>query len=430
MLLNKDIMILNKLLGPEYICLWTSGHNEIVTKYYKNYFPFNWMDLVDIENEKIYYVEFMGIDTFKIYKIEDYIHPDYIEGIRTGDVKLMLHFTGHGYHEIVEQLYEHVIIRDKVPLHNLILSSESWDMDKAVEWASKKYNLSPIRTRVTLEFEAYANDYTKTMVNYLDGACKDAVYIDQFKFQYKNYDKKYICLNGFWRDHRAAIVFFMASYGLLDKGYTSYNIKDSGGNSTGKNTYENLINRMGHIPEIFEILEQNKEKLYKINHILLDTEYNDYSQNLAQIKHEHNIWFNDTYFSLLTETNFPTMYQKNFEFDPDRFYDLIGRLYSEKIFRCIVYKHPFIATGPKHFLKILHWLGYKTFHPIIDESYDDETDDAKRLFMIANEAKKLCGLDEQGLKKFLEFTKEICDHNFEVLKNRNKFVYDLPIPNL
>lgn len=423
-------MIINKLLSTQYDCVWTSGYNTIYKKDYSPKFPENWMDYLDIENEKIYYVEFMGIDTFQHYKLEDYIHPDYVEKIRNEDVVLMLHLSGHGYHEVIEEIYTYVIGRDKVPIKNLIISSESFDLYKAVEFFSKKLNLPTLRTRVTLEFEAYANHYSHTMVNYLDGAHTDAVYIDPFKFENKRYDKKFICLNGYYREHRAAIVFLLASYGLLDQGYISYNIKDSGGVSTGPNTVINLSLRMGHIPEVMNLLEKNKEELHKIHHILLDTEYNQKSENLAQIKHEHNKWFNDTYFSLLTETNFPNMYEKSFVFEPNKFYDMIGRLYSEKIFRCIVYKHPFIATGPKHFLKVLHWLGYKTFHPFIDESYDEETDDATRLLMITKEAKRLCELDEQGLKQFLEFSKDICEHNFRILQNRKKFAFDLPIANL
>jgi hypothetical protein len=420
-------MIVNKAIEKEYDCLWTSGHTTVHKKVYYEHFPNNWMDYVDIENEKIFYVEFMGIDTFKIFKIEQYVDHEYIDQIRNGDLKLMLHLTGHGYHEIIEEIYTHVVGRDRVPVKNIIVSSESIDLHKAVEWVCKKYNYEPLRTRVTLEFEAYGKHYTHTMINYLDGARTDAVSVSPFKFEHKKYNKKFTCHNGFYREHRAAIIFLLASYNLLDEGYISYNIKDSGGDNSGPNTYKNLMRRMGHVDEVKNLFENNKNKLEKIDHILLDTEYNDYSQNLAQIKHEHNTWFNNSYFSLLTETNFPIMYEKSYDFDPNRFYDVVGRLYSEKIFRCIVYKHPFIATGPKHFLKVLHWLGYKTFHPIIDESYDDETDDATRLLMIAKEAKRLCELDDEGLKKFLDYSKEICEHNFNVLKNRKKFAFDLPI---
>jgi hypothetical protein len=424
-------MIVNRAIDKEYDCLWTSGYTTVHKKIYRDHFANNWMDYLDIENEKIFYVEFMGIDTFKIFKLEQYVDAEYIDQIRNGDLKLMLHLTGHGYHEIIEEIYTHVVGRDRVPVKNIIVSSESIDLHRAVEWVCKKYNYEPLRTRVTFEFEAYGKHYANTMVNYLDGGRTDAVYVSPFKFEHKKYNKKFICLNGYWREHRAAIVFLLASYNLLDQGYISYNIKYCNGECTGENTYQLLTHRMGHIPEVVELFEQNKEKLCTIDHILLDTEYDQNYQNLAQIKHEHNIWFNDSYFTLCTETNYPNLYPKDFVFEPHRYYDVVGRLYSEKIFRCIVYKHPFIATGPKHFLKVLHLLGYKTFHPIIDESYDNEPDDATRLLMIAKEAKRLCELDEEGLKRFLDYSKEICEHNFNVLKNhRHKFAFDLPLANL
>jgi hypothetical protein len=44
---------------------------------------------------------------------------------------------------------------------------------------------------------------------------------------------------------------------------------------------------------------------------------------------------------------------------------------SEKTFKPIACCHPFVITGNKHSLKNLKELGYKTFHPYIDETYDD-----------------------------------------------------------
>lgn len=429
MLLNKFIMILNKSYSEQYDCLWTSGYNTVYKKTYNNDFPNNWMDRLDIENERIFYVEFMGIDTFKIYKLEDYVPAECIEQIRNDDVRLLLHCTGHGYHEIVDEIYQNVVLRDKVPIKNVIISSESFDLHKAVKWVSNKYNVPEFRVRVALEFEAYANLYSNTMIeNVVEG--NGVITIKPFSFENKTYTKKFTCLNGYYRLHRATIVFLLACYDLLDQGFVSYNIKDSGGDSTGKNTYQTLLMYMNHVPEIVSLFENNKDKLEKINNILLDTEYNQSERNLAVILPEHNTYFNESYFTVLTETNFPTMYQKNFNFRDDIFYDTVGRLYSEKIFRCIVYKHPFIATGPKHFLKVLHWLGYKTFHPIIDESYDEEEDDSRRLYMIAKETKRLCELSPSELEKFLLEAKKICDYNFEVLKNRKNFAFDLPIPNL
>ena len=43
---------------------------------------------------------------------------------------------------------------------------------------------------------------------------------------------------------------------------------------------------------------------------------------------------------------------------------------TEKIGKAMMSGKPFIVLGSKHFLKNLRSIGFKTFHPIIDESYD------------------------------------------------------------
>jgi hypothetical protein len=417
-------MILNKILGTEYDCLWTSGFIERRKKIYQEgRFPSNWLDYVDIPDEQIYYVEFMGIDTFQTYKLEDYIPDIFINKIRNENVKLMLHCTGHGYHEIVEEIYLNVVVRDKVPISNIIVSSESFDLNVAADYVSKKYNVPPFRLRVTLEFEAYGTHYAKNLSGF---HFQNGEKLIQNSFIKNNYTKKFTSLNGYYREHRAAIVFFLACFDLLDKGFVSYNIKESGAVDTGENVYNHLMYCMWNCPEALELLEKNKEKLFPIQHILLDTDYNQTQKNLAEIQLEHNTYFNQSYFTILTETNFPFMRYPTCDFNEGVLWNNVGRLYSEKIFRCMVYKHPFIATGPKDFLKVLHKLGYKTFNGIIDESYDDEPNDSKRLYLIAQEAKRLCNLNDNELDDFLSKAKVICDHNFEILKSRKQFAFDLP----
>ena len=97
-------MIVNRKPGGDYLCLWTSGFVEKRVKTYDTYFPNNWMDHLDVPDRKIYYVEFMGIDTFKIFKLEEYVNSEFVDQIRHGDVALMVHCTGHGYHEIAEEV--------------------------------------------------------------------------------------------------------------------------------------------------------------------------------------------------------------------------------------------------------------------------------------------------------------------------------------
>ena len=52
---------------------------------------------------------------------------------------------------------------------------------------------------------------------------------------------------------------------------------------------------------------------------------------------------------------------------------------TEKTYRNFIYKKPFIVLGQVGQLKFIRKLGYKTFSPIIDESYDDCTDSSKKI---------------------------------------------------
>ena len=105
---------------------------------------------------------------------------------------------------------------------------------------------------------------------------------------------------------------------------------------------------------------------------------------------------------------------------------------TEKIFKAITCEHPFVLVTHPKTLPLLHELGYKTFSPYIDESYDNEKDDYKRLLMIVEEVKRLSNLDSNQLNEFLIGLKEIVEYNYNLLinkdnANRNEFVTRLGI---
>ena len=58
---------------------------------------------------------------------------------------------------------------------------------------------------------------------------------------------------------------------------------------------------------------------------------------------------------------------------------------TEKTYRNIKYKKPFIIMGQHHILASLHKQGYKTFHPLIDESYDTIKDTKLRSLAVLRE---------------------------------------------
>jgi hypothetical protein len=86
---------------------------------------------------------------------------------------------------------------------------------------------------------------------------------------------------------------------------------------------------------------------------------------------------------------------------------------SEKIWKPIGHSQPFILSGPAHSLKYIQSMGYKTFHPYIDESYDNEVDDLKRLKMILEEIEKFANKTKEEKDEFLNNVKDIVKYNQE-----------------
>lgn len=400
-------MILNKSF---YFALWDIGNNPyVVQKHFKDHFPWNWTDYMDILNLPTYYIEYFGNYCFKTFNIEDYIPKYVFDLIKNKEAFLLLHNTGHGYHESVENIYNEVLLKYNIPFEQVIISSESADMHEAGIFYSKKYNLPMLKYLWATEFEGYYSHYAKTHI------------VNFNRFEIKHYDKKFLSLNGFYRQHRAALISLFQCLNLLDKGLISYNIKDGGLSPT--ETYNFMHEFFDHIHEVKEMLNNNQDVLLKLNSILLDRPFNS-GENLAVIMPEHDSYFNDTYFSIITETNFPP-------FDPvyhkPELPNRVGRLLSEKIFRAIYFKHPFIMVSNPYTLKLLKYLGYKTFEGIIDESYDEELDNSKRIYMIAKEVERLSNFSDTEVNDFISKVKDICEYNFEVLKNKNQFCRELPL---
>ena len=90
---------------------------------------------------------------------------------------------------------------------------------------------------------------------------------------------------------------------------------------------------------------------------------------------------------------------------------------TEKIWRNLVYRKPFICVGQKHILKQLHHWGYKTFHPWIDEEYDN-LDDDDRIFAIFDQVKKLCSMSDAEVATMCGEMEHIHDHNIKNFHRR------------
>lgn len=164
--------------------------------------------------------------------------------------------------------------------------------------------------------------------------------------------------------------------------------------------------------EFVEFIKKTKRKI-------IDTEDMDGVQGYRT----ENKWvYEQSYFSIVAET----MFYENYNY------------LSEKIYKPIAHQHPFILLGKANSLKFLKTLGFKTFSPFIDESYDSELDNKKRFDMVFNEIIRLNSLPKEELDEMLKSMDDILKYNQKYLIKVNDnysidnkfkdFIFDLSFP--
>ena len=91
---------------------------------------------------------------------------------------------------------------------------------------------------------------------------------------------------------------------------------------------------------------------------------------------------------------------------------------SEKTFKPIACHHPFIIFGNKGSLGRLRELGYKTFSPYINESYD-ELDTWDRMDAVVKEISRLNNMAADDRLPWLAGMQDILTHNYQTLMSRS-----------
>jgi hypothetical protein len=200
------------------------------------------------------------------------------------------------------------------------------------------------------------------------------------------------------RPHRKALLHKLASDNLLEKGdwscLTKFRIKDweiAGFNEKYNwNLNTELIEQTVKLPK-------NLESEEGISHA-------DVSAWTDQHAEAHK----NSYFYICTEMFVNKEYKS----------------LTEKVFKPIANFQPFFFIAYPGALALLQSLGFKTFHPFIDESYDNEPDEAKRMNMIVKEINRLCSMSKEQIHEWFWQMEDILIHNhnhiLEIYKHEPK----------
>jgi hypothetical protein len=338
-----------------------------------------------------WYFEFELGSAFEQFSITTLVPADILEKIKNDNNTFLVASNAYeSFHDIVLPLYESLVIKHNIPPHKILLLSESADLHTVVRSVAQQLNLECVRVEWTLGFERMVKKYKKEQPTQLLKT-----------LTYKQYPKKYLNFNRRWRLHRPTLVALLAVNNLLDCGHVSLGVGDD------FETWEDCfvsIKLLHPELEIKTMLDEFERRITSLPPMYLDT--TDLVTNQAHITNNTDQYYENSYFSVVSETNFYTNASS-------------ARFFSEKTFKPFASLHPFILVAVPNSLPLLHQLGYKSFHPLIDESYDAELNDSARLVKILKEIERLCNLSNEELVHFLNEAKPIVIHNFATLMTRS-----------
>ena len=206
-----------------------------------------------------------------------------------------------------------------------------------------------------------------------------------------NFAKKFLCLNMYNKQDRFYFIYQMYKNNLLEE----FNFSHS------KVTSEDDFDIWNIWPWTDDITEFSKTT----PHIYDNIEGPYFTFIEINPKHRQ-----DNYIYVVTES----VFNNNRPYDS---FDGMTRDTSEKTWKPIALKMPFIMSHQPFALKRLRDIGYKTFHTIWDESYDEIIDCNKRMTAIVDLVKSLSSRED--FVDMRESCDDIVEHNFKMLKLRS-----------
>ena len=189
------------------------------------------------------------------------------------------------------------------------------------------------------------------------------------------------------RNYRLYLISKVKQQGLLDKGIVSLHLKEDTVQKEINYEYSKLSTQGKKI--INDQLLNHKPVIADVNHAV--------GWDSANYNRSSFLFNKSALWHMVSETIF--------------YYDKLHL--TEKIFKPIVHKRPFILVGAHGNLQYLKNYGFQSFDKWIDESYDIITNPDDRINFIVEELTKLSKLSDGQLKRMHLEMNEVLTFNFD-----------------
>jgi hypothetical protein len=341
--------------------------------------------------------KFVDTCNFDIENVFEHLNTTYLRDLRSGKAFLLLDQSHEGYQydwvfDWFHESCEHYEINPKQILY------VTGDMD-----IGRKYDLYCSEKGIVDKLDMISHAHFE---NAVFNSAINRVRIDnipalprfhehlQYKTEHLNDIKVYNCLQKRPRAHRIWMFKELVDNNLLNDGLNSMNSLPWEstyymGKLMDKIPYDRISKLLPMLPPT---TENNSEEL---------AIFEDQDSGKYQMRFNEDIML-DTWVSVISEASF----------GEDTCF------ISEKSFKPIAGMHPFIIFGNKRSLHYLRELGYKTFHPYIDESYD-ELECWERLDAIIDALKKIKSIPMEERLEWYAGMKEILEFNYDKLKRNS-----------
>lgn len=217
----------------------------------------------------------------------------------------------------------------------------------------------------------------------------------------------FTCLNGAPRTHRFKTLLHLWDEKMFPYGVITYV-------SSSPQTLE-ILNNMGYT-ELANKLPLSVDCY---------TDYRTIQSHQSRLAESFYSIYDNTYFDITTETLYGEGTSSRSSIEALQMNPWWKEMFfTEKTYRSIFYKRPFLLFGSANQLKILRRFGFKTFDGILfDESYDSIVYWEDRLKATILEAKRICTtktLEEIHNIVYSSEMESILDHNYNLLLELGK----------
>ena len=253
----------------------------------------------------------------------------------------------------------------------------------------------------------YASKYnTKLLYYFFHGFAALDWYRGYYALNYSklvitNYKHDFISFNRIITDDRSYRIYFVSKLkelGLLEHGLVSFNVTDNVFDDWREETASPNSKLSESAKQHIEHHMVNVDKLVIDSHELPGSASADIPRTI-------NSWIHPdcktpvdvtSFWHIVTETVF--------------YYDKLHL--TEKIFKPIVSKQPFMLLAAPGNLAYLKSYGFKTFDSVIDESYDDIQDNDLRIEAVVKQLQWYCALSAEEKQAVIERLAPIVEYNF------------------